>query len=159
MVSCKLAEFFYGIIRVPAFRDLLLRGHMDGCPECQARLVSRTQARTLFVRREEAGGGRDLWAKIRSRRELGAKETRRRSLVLEWATGAAVFVFTAALSLWLARGVVRDGQVMTPGYSRTPARFEIQNINVGGAPAQAYVYQSGDSDMILVWAEKSDQGG
>jgi hypothetical protein len=33
-------------------------------------------------------------------------------------------------------------------------RFEINYINVGGAPAQAFIYRPQGSDMIVVWAEK-----
>jgi hypothetical protein len=35
------------------------------------------------------------------------------------------------------------------------ARFRINSIRVGDEPATPFVYQPKDSDMILVWVEKS----
>jgi hypothetical protein len=55
--------------------------------------------------------------------------------------------------LWLLRGV-QTVAVRTDD-ARPAGRFEINYINVDGAPAQAYIYQPQGSDMIIVWAGKN----
>jgi hypothetical protein len=157
MVSCKLAEFFYGLVPLAGFRNFLLRVHMEGCPFCEKSLVSRDQARTLFVGPEGLETDPDLWTRIRARSADERTGPRGRRLRLEWATGAAGVLVLAVAGFWLLRNVGPNGA--GSGSGPIVDRFEIESINVGGAPAQAYVYQPGDTDMIFVWAEKSDQGG
>ena len=156
-----MAEFVYKLVPFSGIRDFIIRRHMENCSSCQGRLVDRAQAQSLFVKSEEVGGGAELWVKIRA--DVEAERSASRSgrdpgfLRWEWALGAAGVLFLAAVSFWLHDGVMKTG----PGQSaaRTPERLEIEYINVGGAPAEPYVYQPGDSDMIFVWAEKFDQGG
>ncbi len=163
MVSCRLAEFLFDLVPLAGVRNLLLRLHMEGCPRCEKALVSRDQARSLFVGPEGLDSGQAVWQRIRAR---DVEETtpghpagpRGRRLRLAWATGAAGVLFLAVVSGWLLQNIGEPG---SPYGSAAPLadRFEIESINVGGAPAEAYVYQPGDSDMIFVWAEKSHQGG
>lgn len=163
MVSCKLAEFLYDLIPLAGMRSILLRLHMEGCPRCERTLVNRDQARALFVGPKILDSDGTVWRKIRARRveEERAGERRRgprgRRLGWEWASGIAGALFLAVASFWLLRSVGTNGTGYDPILSVD--RFEIESISVGGAPAQAYVYQPGNTDMILVWAEKTDQGG
>jgi len=128
---------------------------MDGCERCQARLVSLSEAEALFVKPEDLGAAGDLWWKIesRTREELAGPQKKPSRLGWEWAAGAAVVLFIAAASLWLLSGIQKE--TVRVDYARPADRFEINYINVGGVPAQAYIYRPKGSDMIIVWAEKT----
>jgi hypothetical protein len=60
--------------------------------------------------------------------------------------------------LWLLR---RDSRISGLPASNLPGpdRFELEYVRIGGETANAYVYQPQNSDMVLVWAGKSSQGG
>ena len=163
MASCKLAGFLYQAVPSQRFRDFLIRRHMERCAECQARLISRNEARLLFVRPENLACPEDLWRRIGQRfgagdlapakaiTEAEGRGARRR--LWAWAAGAAVFLVTSAVSFWLLRGTQAPG--VRVDYVRPTDRIEINYINVGGAPAQAFIYRPQGSDIIVVWAERN----
>jgi len=139
------------------FRDLLIRTHVEKCARCQARLASRSEAEALFVKPADLGTTEELGRKFALRagkeRPGAAAKSAPFPRRWEWAAGAAALLLTAAASFWLLRGLGPEGR--GPGFVEPADRFEINHISVGGAPAQAYVYRPQDSDMIIVWAEKS----
>jgi hypothetical protein len=155
MVSCKIVNALYAAVPSRLFRDFLIRTHLEKCEVCQARLVSRREAEALFVKPEQVGATGDLWPRINRRAvpEAAVPQRRRAGLRWEWAAGAATFLVLAAASLWLLRDV--QTVAVRADYARPADRFEINYINVGGAPAQAYIYQPAGSDMIIVWAGKN----
>ena len=38
---CRMADLLYAALPLRPIRDWLIRSHMEGCPRCQARLLSR----------------------------------------------------------------------------------------------------------------------
>jgi hypothetical protein len=128
---------------------------MEGCERCQARLVSLSEAEALFVKPKDLSAAGDLWGtiEVRTRRELAGSLKKPFRLGWEWAAGAAGVFLVAAASFWLLRGI--QNEAIQVDYARPPDRFEINYINVGGVPAQAYIYRPKGSDMIIVWAEKN----
>jgi hypothetical protein len=155
MVSCKIVNVLYGAVPSRLFRNFLIRTHVERCGRCQARLVSRTEAEALFVKSGDVGAVEQLWRRIERRTGPGTAvpEKTPAGLCWEWAAGAATLLLAAAASLWLLRGV-QTVAVRTDD-ARPAGRFEINYINVDGAPAQAYIYQPQGSDMIIVWAGKN----
>jgi hypothetical protein len=155
MASCKIVDFLYAAIPVRTVRDLLIRGHMEKCERCRGRLVSRSEAEALFVKARDVGSAGDLWRKIEPRvgRLTAVPEKKAAGLRWEWAASAATFLVFAAAGFWLLHGI--QTRAVRADYAPPADRFEINYINVGGAPAQAYIYQPQGSDMIIVWAEKT----
>jgi hypothetical protein len=155
MVSCKIVNALYAAVPSRLFRDVLIRTHLEKCEACQARLVSRQEAEALFVKPKDVGAVGGLWRTIdrRAGQETIVPEKRLAGFRWEWAAGTAMFLILAAAGFWLLRGV-QTGAVRAD-YARPADRFEITYINVGGAPAQAYIYQPAGSDMIIVWAGKT----
>jgi hypothetical protein len=155
MVSCKIVSALYAAVPSRLFRNFLIRTHVERCGQCQARLVSRTEAEALFVKSGDMGAVEELWRRIERRTgpDTAVPEKTRAGLRWEWAAGAATFLVLAAASLWLLRGV--QTVAVRADYARPADRFEISYINVGGVPAQAFIYQPKGSDMIIVWAEKN----
>jgi hypothetical protein len=155
MAFCKIVDFLYAAIPSRVVRDLLIRGHLEGCERCRARLVSREEAAALLVGQEGTAAPGDLWRMVEPHVPGKAPDARDETAGLRWerAAGAAALVVLAAAGFWLLRAVQAGRTVAGP--VPTAAGFEINYINVGGAPAQAYVYQPNGSDMIVVWAEKT----
>jgi len=157
MASCKIVDVLYAAVPSRIVRDILIRGHVEKCARCQARLVSRSEAQALLVRPGDAGEPVDLWPRLERRmgRAIAVPVPGKRPAWLrwEWAAGAATFLVVAAAGFWLLRDV--QTVAVRTDYARPADRFEIDYINVGGAPAQAYIFQPAGSDMIIVWAGKT----
>ena len=155
MVSCKIVNTLYDAVPSCPFRDFLIRAHLDKCASCRARLVSRHEAEALFVKPEDVTAVNGLWRRIdrRAGQETAVPERGFAGLRWEWVAGAATVLLFAAASFWLLRDV--QTVAVRADYARPADRFEINYINVGGAPAQAYIYQPAGSDMIIVWAGKT----
>ncbi len=155
MASCKMVDFLYAAVPFRTVRGWLLRGHIETCARCRSRLVSRAEAAALFVRPEGAGAPGELWRRIEPRvgRPASAATQRARWSHWEWAVGAATLLVVAAAGFWLLRGV-RSGPVGAD-LARPADRFEINYVNVGGAPAQTFVYQPQGTDTVFVWVGKN----
>jgi hypothetical protein len=157
MASCRMVDLLYAAVPLRPFRGLLIRTHVDKCARCQARLVSRSEAGALFVKFSEVGETGELGRRfaLRAGKERPGADATSAPIPRrwEWAAGAATLLLAAAASFWLLRGIGPEGR--GPGFVEPGDRFEINHISVGGAPAQAYVYRPQNSDMIIVWAEKS----
>lgn len=160
MVFCSLIDGLYSWIPVQRFRAWLIRVHMEKCPACQAGLVSRVEAMQLFVKAGDVVAEEKLWANVRDRAgiEGGSERVRQRYYGAQrrwqWAVGAATVLFGIILSFWLLRGIEKAG----PGSELLVDRFEIEYLTVAGRPADPFIYQPKDSDMIFVWAEKINSG-
>ncbi len=155
MASCRTVDVLYRVLPLRPVRDLLIRTHMERCERCQARLVSRSEAEALLVKPGEAGADGRLWLAIEGRagQRVCVREKRAAWFGWEWAAGAAALLLVAAASFWLLRGVESGG--VRPGDIRPATGFEIEYVNVGGAPAQAFVYQPQGSDTVFVWAGRT----
>jgi hypothetical protein len=157
MAFCKAVEYLYEALPLRPFQDWLIRVHMERCPSCQARLLSREEARGLLVVPDQMGDPQALWRRIASAGERPAglpdPSPTRVALMGKWAAVAAMALAVAVTGFWLLREVERPGfDVSATG---PVDRFEIGYINVGGTPAQTFVYQPQGSDTVFVWAQKT----
>ena len=157
MASCRRIEFLYRAIPLKFWRGWLVRQHIERCPACQARLASREEVRRLMARPEGYRDVSGLWARLEH--EL-ARSPERRAAELgpvrprwQFALGLAAFCAAVGLSFWLLKEVRSAGP--GPRIAGVGERFTLDYIRVGGAPAQAYIYQPSGSKMVFVWAEKS----
>jgi hypothetical protein len=157
MAFCKMVDTVYSAIPLGWLRDLLIRKHMESCPRCQGRLASRAEVKRLFVAPEEVGTTEDLWRRVSARALAADAAARRRSApagaAWRWAAAAAAAAVIAVTGFWLLREVQRPG--FETAAVRPADRFEIEYVNVGGAPAQAFVYQPQGSDTVFVWAARN----
>jgi hypothetical protein len=157
MDFCKTVELVYAALPLRPLRDWLIRAHMERCPRCQARLVSREEAKGLLVGPDQVGGVDALWRRIS--KETGraaavpASVPPREGLVWRWAAVAALAAVVALTGFWLLREIGQagfDGSVIA-----SADRFQIGYVNVGGAPAQTFVYRPQGTDTVFVWAQKT----
>jgi hypothetical protein len=153
MPFCRTVELLYEAVPLRLFRDWLIRAHMDKCPACQSRLLSLDEARGLLVAPGQVGDAGTLWRRIAAAAgradDHGAPRPVPSGIALKWASAAVVALAVTLTGFWLLREAGR------PGHDAAAARFEIAYVNVGGAPAQTFVYQPQGSDTVFVWAQKT----
>jgi hypothetical protein len=157
MDFCKIADLVYAAVPLRTFRDWLIRRHMERCPRCQARLLSREEARDLLVAPDTLGDPQALWRRISSEAgrlaALPQARPARAGVKWRWAAAVATAAVVAVTGFWLLREIQRPGldvAVIAPA-----DRFEIDYIKVGGASAQTFVYQPQGTDTVFVWASRN----
>jgi hypothetical protein len=111
----------------------------------------------LLVTPGRMGDPEALWRRIsvEAVRAAAAPEPGRTRAGLVWrfAAGVAMAAVVSLAGFWLLREVERPG---FDAMAVAPAdRFEIDYVNVGGAPAQTFVYQAQGTDTVFVWATKT----
>ena len=158
MDFCKTVDRLYAALPLRGFRDWLIRVHMDRCPRCQARLLSREEAKSLLVGPNQAGSPDALWQRISREAVRAASAPGMRpaaeSLSWRWASVAAMAAAVALTGFWLLRQVERPSFYVN-AIPTTGDRFQIDYVNVGGAPAQTFVYQPRGTDTVFIWASRN----
>ena len=157
MAFCKTVEYLYEALPLRPFQDWLIRVHMERCPSCQARLLSREEARGLLVAPVQMGDPQSLWRRIASAEERPAgfvdPAPTPIGMMGRWAAVVAMCLVVAVTGFWLLREVERPGFELSA--AGRAGRLEIAYINVGGTPAQTFIYQPQGSDTVFVWAQKT----
>jgi len=157
MAFCRMVDYIYAALPLRPLRAFLIRSHMENCPRCQSRLLSRAEAGKLLVASDRVGMPLDLWGRISSQVERATPVPEAPPVPAgagwRWATAVATAAVVAVTGFWLLREINRQG--FDPGFAGAAARFQIDYINVGGAPAQTYVYQPQGTDTVFVWATKN----
>jgi hypothetical protein len=156
MDFCSMVDRLYRAVPLRRFRDWLIRAHLEGCPRCQARLLSRDEARSLLVGPEDVGPADALWQRISRLAEpactVRRPAPRKPGWVWRWAAAAAMTAAVAVTGFWVLRQVERpEAGVLVAEVQR----FEIDYVNVGGEPARTFVYQPQGTDTVFVWASRT----
>ena len=153
MLRCKIALFLFSLFPFKFWQDFLIRSHIQKCEQCMSRLASRDEAKALIVQQEDVEDFHDIWPAIKS----GIVETKpgRKadfSFHRGWAFAVVCFVVVCLAGILIFNFLPQNRTLMD---QEGESRFRINSIRVGDEPATPFVYQPKDSDMILVWAEKS----
>jgi hypothetical protein len=114
-------------------------------------------ARGLLVAPEQLGDPAALWRRIapRAGRPAGLLDAPPAAAGARWRWVAAVAtgLVVAVTGFWLLREAAGPGY--GPDLAGPAERFEIAYVNVGGAPAQTFIYQPQGSDTVFVWAQRT----
>ena len=153
MLKCKVFGLFFFILPLKKWQGFLIEKHVKKCPGCQNGLASETEVRTSLAQLIEDQGKVDMWPAINA----GLQEEKERNRhspgpQWKWALGTVSLLAFLAAALFLYRGLslrrsLPEGDLVE--------RFQINYIRVKGKPAQAFLYQPKDSEMIIIWAEES----
>jgi hypothetical protein len=131
----------------------LIRHHYEKCPDCSRDLAESEEVRSLLIKEVEANEISEFWTSLKARYK--SRKNRRTPLFTtnwKWAYQAVGLVLFAVLAIWIFISVnsnVKDNNVES---------FRINYIKINNQPAQAYIYHPKDTNMVLVWAEKSSEG-
>ncbi len=160
MSRCKTVSLFYALIPLRGWRGYLIRRHIEGCAHCQSGLASRADSRSLFIQEAMVSFGGSLWTAVESGLAAGTggptkASTPRAPVALRargWAVAAALLIALVA-GFW----IIKDfrSEVITAA-ATAPEHFELAYVRIEGQPANTVIYQPQGSDMIIVWAGKSE---
>ena len=153
MFRCKVVNFLLSIFPFHFWQDFLIRSHVQKCEACMSQMANREEVKALIVQEADVGDFRDLWPAVKT--GVAAKKPEKKaiiSLYRRWAVAAASLVALFLAGFLFYSLLFRNG---TFTEQEGEARFQINSIRVGDEPATPFLYQPKDSDMILVWAEKS----
>jgi anti-sigma factor RsiW len=153
MFLCKFVNFWFSLFPVKPWQDFLVRAHIHKCPACQDRLASLDEVKALLMHESDVRSSRDLWPDIKS--AIMKRKTEKRaffSVYRKWAFVAASLMAVLVAGFLFYTILVQNGKLIE---QEEGARFQINYIRVGDEPATPFLYQPKDSDMIIVWAEKS----
>jgi len=156
MFFCKLVEFLINILPSRGFQDFLVRRHVITCSRCKGRLISREVALQLLSGEKDVEEDPLFVRAVKKRASEGAllEEPRRPRVRLfaQWAASVAGLMFVVASLLWLSRS---RGDNHSRLETDEGEKFRINYLNVDGAPAEALVIQPRDSDMVIIWVDRS----
>jgi len=152
MIRCKFINFLFRVFPVQAFQGFLIKNHFEECPDCQNSLAKLEDAQLFLVKEEKASEMVSLWPGISEKLCEGSGKKIRTSFFPKWrwalsAAGLTIFIFTGFLYL------NRPDRIEMALQQDLDQPFKINYIKVEEKPAVPYVYESQDSEMIIVWAE------
>ena len=153
MLHCKVVTFLLSIVPFKFCQSFLIRSHIEKCEFCMSRVASRDEVKALIIQQDDVRDFRDLWPAIKS--GVVEKKPERKAEVSShwrWAFAAASIVIVILAGFLFYTILSQNGTLLE---QEGEARFQINSIRVGDEPATPFIYQPKDSDMILVWAEKS----
>jgi anti-sigma factor RsiW len=158
MRHAKLIDFLFFILPLKAWKDSLLRRHVEGCPACSRRLASQEEARRVLIRSDKIRGLDSFWPEVEKKLASAPVKTApfKPSLALQWrwAIASAGVILAALAVFWLGRGFKIQPPV--PASPRVAEeRFAIRYLKIEDKPARAYIFQPQGSEMIFIWAEKN----
>jgi hypothetical protein len=158
MLRCKTVGFLFDALPIGVWRALLIRRHIDACPECQKELLSLEESRALLVGPMDSDECFGLTLRLRGwpanvaadRAPVGHGKSAK---LLRWAPSVSMLLVLVVTGFWLL--LDRSKEVPISERTRPTDRFELDYIRVGGQPAGAYIYQPQGAEIIIVWAEKA----
>lgn len=152
MIRCKIINFLFRVFPVRAFQGILIKHHFEKCADCQNSLVKAEDVQLFLVKEEKASEMVNLWPGISEKLCEGSGRKIRTSFFPKWrwalsAAGLTVFILTGFLYL------NRPDSTEMASQKGLDQSFKINYIKVEEKPAEFYVYETQDSEMITVWAE------
>jgi hypothetical protein len=162
-------HLFYRLLPFYAWKDSLLRRHIEKCRTCHAQLTNREEAGRLLIQAGDVDDGDGLWLavskKIREIRLSAASDATRaqvsgrgRPLKIGWRWAAAaaglllaIFFTYQAVRYFQTRPDQGGGELLA-GESE---QIQIGYIRITNKPAQAFIFRPYDSHMVIIWAGKN----
>lgn len=151
MWKCKIIDLLSKIIPVKCWQDFLIRKHSAGCRLCQNWLAEKEDIHPLLNLEPAKESIKDFWPAVKS--ALLKPKPQSGPSLGNWSLRAALFLAVVGIGLWIyhnqrAKGLQDEGG--------SQEKFHINYILIDNKPAQTYLYQPLDSEMIFVWAEKDE---
>ncbi len=153
MLHCKALHFLLSIFPFKFWQSFMIRSHIQKCDVCMSRVANRDEVKALIIQQDDVGDFRDLWPAIKSGVVEKKPEIKAEFFShWKWAIAAASIVVVMLAGFLFYTTLSQNGILLE---QEGEARFQINSIRVGDEQATPFIYQPKDSDMILVWAEKS----
>ena len=153
MSRCKITHFLFNIFPLKMWQGLLIRRHIQKCPNCQEELTDMEEVRSLFIKEDGAENTEDFWSALKVK--LSAKKEKKRIFLrprYHWIAGVAGLFAVVVIGIWLFFFYSPD---KNPQEKNLAERFRINYIRIENKPAKAFLFHPHDSKMIIIWAEKN----
>lgn len=153
MIRCRVLNVLLAVIPINGIKDRLIQRHINKCPGCRESLASREEIQRVLIREADIGSLDGFWPGIRKKLEkpgLTLKGSGRGHRLNLGFSAAGALVGFLAVAFSLNTFLTRFSPSNTLG-----GAFEIHHIRVDNQPARTFIVQPRETDMILVWAEKS----
>ena len=157
-------DFLLRALPFDGWKDALIRGHVECCPECGARMAKAEEARRAIVRAGSVGDTdrlrREIAIKIAGIEPAPASAPARdrsvpaRQRIWRWAAAAAGLCAAA----FAMAALVLFFQSATPsgGPETSDAdQIQIHYVRIADEPAQMFIFKPHDSDVVIIWAGKT----
>lgn len=154
MIRCKFINFLFAVFPVKAFQGFLIKNHFEKCPRCLESQLLVDEAKALFLSEEEAMDLINVWPGIVPKLCEESAEKVRPSFWLRWrwAMGVAGLALFILVGFWFMQ---TPDSVELALQAPAEEQLQINYIKVEEKPAGAIVYEPQDSEMIIVWAERT----
>jgi hypothetical protein len=152
------------------WKNALIRGHVERCPDCARRLATPDEARRALVQAGDVGDTERLRRAVAN--EIAGLEP---SLVLtpgrkgkpetsgiavspaktawRWAVAAAGLFLAAFMTFALIRHFKTTPESVALE-APDSGQFQINYVRIADEPAQTFIFKPHDSDVVIVWAGK-----
>jgi hypothetical protein len=152
MFRCKFIDFLFTVLPIKRWQGFLIRRHIRKCPVCLSRLADVKEVRPLLIQESELEDLEAMWSAIKARIDEEREEVRAPLWHRwKWVYAAAALFAAVAVWLWLF-------SPFSPGRDSSEGplagQFQIDYIEIGNEPAQAYIFHPQDSNTYFVWVEK-----
>lgn len=141
------------IIPIKVWQDFLLHSHVHRCETCRSKLATLDEVKSVLYQESDVEDLREIWPAVEA--GITTKKAERKGsfpVGLKWALPTACLVLLIVMGIMFIPMLQRNGG---SGGQDQGSKFQINSIRVGNEPATPFLYQPQDSDMIIVWAEKS----
>lgn len=162
----KGMDLFYRLLPFPSWKDALLRGHIEKCPECEWCLASREEARHVLVQVRDVGDLDRLWPVISDRVRgirpslepnagMAREATARPRAGWRWTAAASGLILAVVLTLAVVR-FFQSPSISGGGIAQGETdQVQIHYVRIDNEPAQTFIFKPHDSDVVIVWAGKN----
>lgn len=158
-------DLLYRLLPFPSWKDALLRGHIEKCPECGRCLASYEEARHVLVQARDVGDLDRLWPVISGRirgirpsLEPNAGMARDGAAPLRVGWRFVVAAAGLALAVVMTLALVRFFRSSSPAggiLESETEQVQIHYVKIDNEPAQTFIFKPHDSDVVIVWAGKN----
>ena len=154
MTRCKFIHFVFQVLPIRTLQNVLIKKHFEKCSNCLEELVGPEEAQGILMREDPAGQSIDIWTGIQAGLcvEKDKKETLRYFPRLKWALGATGLVLFFLVGYW---AVNQSNDTRLASSPMMDDQIQINYVRVEEKPAEAYVYEPQDSEMLLVWVQRT----
>lgn len=153
MLRCKIVHFLFSLFPLKIWQNFLIGFHVEKCEACRRELAGQDEIKALLYQESDVEDFREIWPDVKEK--IVVSVGKRKAL---FSTRLNRAVATGSLMILILAGALFYSVHIRGGGSaeQSPGNnFRINSIRVGDEPATPFLYQPQDSDMIIVWAEKS----
>ena len=161
-LTCKLYQLLYRLIPIKQWQSFLTGTHFTRCAACREMFeddVDENISR-LVISPQQAETSTSLWPGVRegiqAKQELMVLPVRRRWQLTAAAAAAVTAAVVLVISFLLQNGT--PGDLPGNGINRPTHQIAVQSAKLQGQPAHAYIFNSKDPEMTMVWVEKNGRG-